>query len=121
MGVRIFLALSTAAWLPYGLYCFLAPETLKIAAGVGVDGPTGTTEIRAMYGGLQIGIGVLCALGAWKPTWRPTAVRTLLLLVGGLLATRAIGVLLDGSFSTYTLLALIFEGATVAAAVYFLE
>ena len=121
MGTRIFLALSALVWLPYGIYCFVDPTMLDLAAGLSFASPTGSTEIRAMYGGLQIGIGVLCVAGLWTPAWRSTALRTLLVLVGGLFATRVLGLAIDGSLSTYTASALVFEGVTVAAAAYFRE
>ena len=57
MGKRIFLLVSTLVWLPYGIYCFFAPGFLAGAAGVAALSPTGRTELRAMYGGLQAGIG----------------------------------------------------------------
>ncbi len=119
MSARVFLILSALLWLPYGVYCFFDPTMLNVAAGISFAGPTGSTEIRAMYGGLQIGIGILCALGALRAEWRQTAVRTLLVLVGGLFLTRIAGAALDGSMSTYTVSALVFEGATVTAAAYF--
>ncbi len=119
MSARIFLILSALLWLPYGVYCFFDPTMLDVAAGISFAGPTGSTEIRAMYGGLQIGIGALCALGALRADWKPTAVRTLLVLAGGLFLTRIGGFFIDGSMSAYTISALAFEGATVTAAAYF--
>lgn len=121
MGARIFLALSALLWLPYGIYCFVDPAFLGEAATVTFASPTGATEIRAMYGGLQIGIGLLCALGAARADWRATALRALLLLVSGLFLTRAAGVLLDDSMSAYTSMGLAFEGLSSTAAAYFLR
>ena len=54
---RLFLAANALLWLPYGLYCFLVPEFLAEAAAVSATTSTGTVELRAMYGGLQAGIG----------------------------------------------------------------
>ena len=34
MATTIFLGLCAAVWLPYGIYCFVAPEFLVEAAGV---------------------------------------------------------------------------------------
>ncbi len=119
MGARLFLALSAAVWLPYGLYCFVDPAFLGDAAEVAFTGPTGSTEIRAMYGGLQMGMGILCARGALRADWQETALRTTLVLVSGLFLSRAGGVLIDGSPSAYTAMGLFFEGASSAAAAYF--
>ena len=54
MATRIFLLLSALLWLPYGIYCWLHPSYLAEAAGVVFQG---STELRAMYGGLQAALG----------------------------------------------------------------
>ena len=59
MITREFLASSALVWLPYGLYCFAHPEALRAMAGIVIESPTASTELRAMYGGLQAGLGVL--------------------------------------------------------------
>lgn len=121
MGPRLLLGLSAAVWLPYGLYCFIAPESLNANAGVSFVNSTGATEIRAMYGGLQIAIGALCALGFTRIEWRPVAVGTLFVLTAGLLSTRLIGISLDGSLSGYTIGACLFEALTAGFAARYLE
>lgn len=121
MGPRLLLGLSAAVWLPYGLYCFVDPAFLGSAAGVSFTNPTGSTEIRAMYGGLQMGVGILSVLGVALREWRVTAVRALLILVGSLFASRVLGVAIDGSLSAYTASALVLEAAGTAAAAYVLR
>jgi hypothetical protein len=115
------LGLSAAVWLPYGLYCFLDPAVLGSVAGVTFASATGSTEIRAMYGGLQMGVGVLSVLGLLRIEWRTAALRALLVLVGSLLVSRLAGVVLDGSLSAYTVSALALEGAGTAAAAWVLR
>src|SRR5512134_944627 len=116
MATRIFLALSALLWLPYGIYCFAAPASLAEAAGVAFQSPTGSTELRAMYGGLQAAIGLLAALGALQPGWRRPALGALGFLTAGLGAARLAGLALDGGFSSYTGTALAFESVSAAAA-----
>lgn len=116
MAPRIFLALSAVLWLPYGLYCFAVPASLAEAAGVAFQSPTGSAELRAMYGGLQAAVGVLAALGALRPAWRLPALGALGFLTAGLFAARLAGLVLDGGFSSYTGMALAFESVSAAAA-----
>jgi hypothetical protein len=116
MAARIFLGLSALLWLPYGIYCFLAPGSLAEAAGVAYQTPTGSTELRAMYGGLQAALGALAGLAAWRPSLRRPALTALAFLAGGLFSARAFGVALDGGFSAYTGMGLGFEATTVAIA-----
>lgn len=116
MASRVFLALSTLIWLPYGLLCLAKPSFLEGAAGLAATTATGTVELRAMYGGLQIAIGVLCGLGYASEAWRRNALNTLGVLTAGLGLARLIGVLSGGGLSTYTGAALAFEFASAFCA-----
>jgi hypothetical protein len=109
MGARIFLATMAIVWLPYGLYCFLDPGALRALAGVAASTPTGLTELRAMYGGLQSAIGALALLATVRPSLERPAIVMLAALLPGLAAARLLGVVLDGSWSSYTALGLGFE------------
>lgn len=112
-GVLIF---SAIIWLPYGLYCFITPGALGEAAGVMATTPTGTTEIRAMYGGLQMAIGALSATAWWKPRLASGVLLTLVFVSGGLASTRLLGALMDGELTSYTLGGLGFEVTLCALA-----
>lgn len=121
MAIRAFLVVSVLVWLPYGLYCLLQPGFLAEGAGVAAISPTGSTELRAMYGGLQAAVGVM-ALAAlrWTELRRPYLL-LIAFLASGLGFGRLLGVLLDGGLSSYTAFALIFEIAMVSAAVWLLR
>lgn len=120
MVERAFLFVSTLLWLGYGVYCFFVPGVLGEAAGVVAQTPTGTTELRAMYGGAQLGIGVLCAVALVRPHLRRAAFLMLAFVVGAIGTTRVLGALLDGSFTSYTWMGLGFEWVTLALAVWLL-
>lgn len=121
MAIRIFLAISTLIWLPYGVYCFVHPGYLGEAAGVISMTATGMTELRAMYGGLQVGIGLLALAGLLHDSFRRHALVMLAFLCGGLCSTRIAGAVLDGGFSSYTASALVFEVGSTVAAVWLLQ
>jgi hypothetical protein len=120
MAARIFLALSALVWLPYGLWCFAAPGFLAGAAGVSFLTPTGSTELRAMYGGLQAALGALALLGALRAPLRRPALIALGFLASGLGLARLLGALLDGDVSAYTAMGLGFEWTTAALAMILL-
>lgn len=107
--VRLFLAASALVWLPYGLLCFFAPGTLSEIAGVASTTPTGTIELRAMYGGLQVALGVLAGAAVLQPSLRRPALLALAFLCGGLCTARLIGALLGSELSSYTAFGLLFE------------
>jgi hypothetical protein len=111
--MTIFLAASVLVWLPYGLWCFARPESLAAIAGVAARTPTGVAELRAMYGGLQIAIGALAAIGLARPALRRGVVMTLGLLTGGLGSTRLLAVVLGAGLSSYTAGGLVFELGSV--------
>ena len=86
MATRIFLRLSALLWVLYGLYCFVEPSQLAEAAGVAASTTTGTIELRAMYGGLQVAIGLLAGAAVFTPRLQPAA---LLMLAVSLCGPRA--------------------------------
>jgi Domain of unknown function (DUF4345) len=117
MATRIFLGVSALVWLPYGLYCFLSPEFLAGAVGIVASTATASTELRAMYGGLQMGIGMLAGAALLAPSLRRPALLALAFLCTGLATTRALGVALDGGLSSYTVTGLAFEIVSASLAV----
>jgi hypothetical protein len=121
MAARIFLALSALLWLPYGLYCLWVPESLAANAGVQATSPTGTTELRAMYGGLQSAVGLLALGGALRGAWTRTALVAIGTLTAGLGTARLLGVLIDGGFSSYTGFGLGFEWFSALASRWLLR
>ena len=121
MPTRLFLGLNVLIWLPYGIMCFLDPGLLAESASVEASSATGTTELRAMYGGLQASIGVWCALALWKPSLAGSALTALIVLPAGLATTRLTGALIDGEFATYTLGALALEITLASVAVFLLR
>lgn len=116
MAARVFLGLSALLWLPYGIYCFFVPGSLAEAAGVAFLTPTGSTELRAMYGGLQTALGALAGFAAVRPSLVRPALVALAFVAAGLATARLAGVALDGGLSSYTAMGLGFELATVAIA-----
>ena len=109
MATRIFLATMAIVWLPYGLYCFLDPSALRSMAGLTATTPTAMTELRAMYGGLQSAIGALALLATVRRDLERPALIMLATLLPGLAAARLLGLVLDGSWTAYTMMGLSFE------------
>jgi hypothetical protein len=115
--VRIFLAVAAVVWTPYGLYLMFSPGALEGIAGVTAAHAAATTELRAMYGGLQAAIGVLCIAALLRERYAPAVLAASAVLTGGLLTGRLIGVLSDaGALDGYNIGALIFEAVATASA-----
>jgi hypothetical protein len=116
MATRIFLAFTVLVWLPYGLYCLFRPESLSDAAGVAYHTATGSTEIRAMYGGLEAALGVLAGLALLRAGLVRPALVAIGTLTAGLASARLLGLAIDGGFSSYTAFALGLEASSAAIA-----
>jgi hypothetical protein len=107
--LRLFLGASALIWLPYGVFCFFAPALLAEIAGVASTTTTGTIEIRVMYGGLQMALGVLAGAALFRESLQRPALFTLAFVCGGLFMARLLGAALDAEFSSYTAGALMLE------------
>lgn len=111
MIARVFLGLQVVLFIPYGLYCLVTPESLAAGAGVAANSVTGTIELQTMYGGLQVAVGMLCAIALLRREFEPVALYALLFIFAGLAVVRVSLGLMHGDFSGYTLFAMIFESA----------
>lgn len=115
--IRVFLVVSVLAWAGYGLYCFIDPAALATIAGVASTSATGSTELRAMYGGVQIALGALAGYALLRPALQSGVLLTLAFVTGGLFAARLLAALPAGEFSSYTVGALGFEFVYTAIAI----
>jgi len=118
---RLFLAANALLWLLYGLFCLVQPGFLAEAAGVTAITPTGTTELRAMYGGLQAAIGALALVATFRRDLVRTTLIALAFLAGGLFTGRLFGAVTDGGLSSYTVAALVLESTLTLLSVRLLQ
>jgi len=118
---RVFFALTALVWLPYGIYCFFDPGYLAPTAGIAATSATGTIELRAMYGGLQAGVGALALAAALRPALVGPALIASCFLFAGLAVTRLIAAIVTGELSSYTAQALGLEWGSAALAVWLLR
>jgi len=102
MSTRVFLGLMVLLWLPYGVYCFAVPGSLAETAGVASTSATGSTELRAMYGGLEAALGALALCALVRADLVRPALLALAFLCGGLFSARIAGAALDDGWSFYT-------------------
>lgn len=109
MWATLFLYVTAIVWAGYGIYCFLQPQMLGEIAGVAASNVTGATELRAMYGGAQFGIGVMAFFGARELRLQRPTLLGLACIYGGLGISRAVAALLGHDATAYTLGAGTFE------------
>jgi hypothetical protein len=86
MGLaRAVLVLSALAYGGVGVGFLVAPATLGSWLGVSLSGATADNDVRAVYGGLGVGIAAWCLASAARPSW----IRPALSLVAVTLACMA--------------------------------
>jgi len=121
MLTRVYLGISGFGWAAYGLFCLICPEQLGNIAGLAATATSGTTEMRAMYGGVQTAIGIAALMGAFKTEHIVWSLKVQLMVYLGLFPARAIGAIVAGDASSYTLGALAMEAAFLVVTWLFLR
>lgn len=90
---KLFLAVVGVLYVALGVWCALLPESTSRAVGYALAPGSGQSEFLAVYGGLEVGLGVLFLV----PLRRADVVRPVLLACalvhGGIVAFRTIGFL----------------------------
>lgn len=115
---RVFLGFTAAAFVLYGALCLFRPETLSDAAGIGIGDAVADVEIRAMYGGLEIAVGLLALAGLVRRELAPAALLALLFVFAGLALGRGFGMLLESEHGAYNRVAFAFEIVSAGIAGY---
>lgn len=114
---KIVLIVSGVIFSCYGLACFLDPELPARLAGLAIESGDGFAEMGAMYGGLQLGVGLFCLLCAAMPVYTRPGLALLLLGIGCLALARLLSAWdADWMVGGYTWGALVYEILTAGLA-----
>lgn len=112
--MRLFLGYLALAWLGIGGWLLVDPGALANYAGVAALSVNGTIELRAMYGGMELAIGLSALWALWRPRWACHVLFMNGVITGGIAFGRLFGALAAGSASVYTMSALSFELSAAA-------
>ena len=93
---RVFLAAIGLIFLASGIFTFFDPHAMGEALGIAPLNASGETEIRATYGGLVIGSGVLVLSGLFNRLLTVAALAGTFFGAGGLMSTRIVIQAMDG-------------------------
>ena len=111
---RIVLSIQIAALLVLGLAYFIRPEEMAGFSGALLMGNAAVTEVRAYYGGLQLGLAAYLAMALLRMDLLRPALLLLVLLYSSLALARIAGLWLDGGAQhTFNLYALLLEVVSV--------
>jgi len=113
---RLSLRLAALAFAGFGV-ALLARPALIATLGIELANPTAVTEIRAFYGGLELGLALFFALASTREAWLRPALFAQAAALGGTALARLAGVVLDGSAEPLLLLFGALEGVGALLAV----
>jgi hypothetical protein len=107
---QVFLVVNSLFWLPWGLVNLIWPRSWsgEIIPGLNVyalSSAVARTEVRAMYGGLQMAIGLFALIGAFSSKHRESALLFFVLALTGLALCRLGGMISehDSSYFSFSL------------------
>lgn len=106
---RVFLRLMGAMSVFFGLVYLAVPGPMIEAAGFGAVLPAGVTDVRATYGGFQIGMGAFLFWTAAAEERVRGGLLLILFSIGAVGASRSVGLMLDGDFNAFHLSGLVTE------------
>ena len=94
---RGYLRVIGAMSIVFGLIYLLAPEWMTGPTGFPALPPNALTDVRATYGGFQLGAGLFVLWAAAEPSRVPLALVLQVLTIGAIAVSRVVGILIDGS------------------------
>ncbi len=115
---RFVLWALAVVFVAFGVVALIDPSAMTGPAGLDASAPGATTEVRALYGGLQIGLGVLLIWSVLDPSRWASGLLAYGLLLGAVGDCRFIGLLLEGHWTGFHLFALGFEWITAVLALF---
>lgn len=93
----VLLVLSGVAMIGVGWMGFTAPADLMAPLDVDLDGPSAFNEVRAMYGGMHVGLGLFLIATGLRPALRTIGLWATLCMMGGLVVGRLASFVVDGA------------------------
>ncbi len=115
-----YLVLTLFVWLPWGLQCIFNTGNIADVIGVTSLHPTGNTDIRVMYGGVQLAVGLMAALALYDRKHFEKTLWSLAFLGSCMALSRFYGLIVDGSGTVYTWGVLGYETFAGASAIAWL-
>jgi hypothetical protein len=114
LQARVVLVIQLLALGGLGLAYFIQPHAMANLSGMLLMSSAAATDMRAFYGGAQIGLAAFIGLSLSRLDLMRAALTLLVLLYSSLALARIGGLWLDGGAQqTFNLYALLLEGVSV--------
>ncbi len=122
LPIRVLLAVQALLLVGFGVAYFVRPHEMANLSGMLLMEAAAITDVRAYYGGLQIGLGLWLGLALLRRELVRPALMLLVMLYSALLLGRLGGLVLDGGAQqTFNLYALLFELVSAGLAFWLLR
>jgi len=93
---RLLLALIALSYLVFGFLFLFNPNEMSAILGVGLAVDGGRTDFRAMYGGLEIGIGAFLLICVLRREFVRVGLFASACALVAMATSRSVGLMLDG-------------------------
>ena len=110
---RLVLAVLGIAFIAQGSVQLFQPELLTDMVNISAGSVTGRIELQVIYGGLHMALGAICLWGAAITKNTRAALTAMLFVSLGVAIPRVVLGFHHQDFSSYSLLAMTLEGASV--------
>jgi len=93
--MSIQLILVALVWAAIGVYGLFAPRKLYAHFGVAVDSVDGRNEIRAVYGGMCLGVAIVMLESPWLGAVAPGVLLAVMAMLLGMAVGRVISLFIE--------------------------
>ncbi len=121
MLAKVVLWLLGIGFLGFGAWALGAPHSFSEFVQFSLNSNLAVTEMRAFYGGLELGLGSFFILGALRPDLTKAALTAGAITMTTVAAGRLFGMFVDGSTGTLLLSVLGVEIVSAVACVWALR
>jgi hypothetical protein len=116
---RTSLGLAGVTFVGVGLAFLIDPDRLSSIVEIEARRPRASIELRAMYGGFELGLGVFFLVAAARSRWTRAALAAQVLTLSGLALGRLWGMFVTNTDRLMLLFAAIDIGGAVVGAIAF--
>ena len=96
---QVLLLLAAIVFIGIGVVFLFAPVDWARVVEIELPTPISRTDLRATYGGFDLGFGVFLALCALRPAWIRPGLAAMAIALAGFAGGRTYGILVDGCTS----------------------
>jgi hypothetical protein len=112
---------SALIFVVVGAGFLLIPKRYGDALEISLPTAMARTDVRATYGGLELGLGIFLIICVVRREWIRPGLWALALTVGGFATGRLVGFVAEGTINNFMLFFLVLELAVALLAVFLLR